>query len=239
MDADFLLRQSVAEVRQVLDGCGDASKKKEADKARPVLDGGTYAVQDVRARAAATVQQWCESGQELGEGEGLGDRLIAMLIGIADADKSGELSEAEQAVYGMAAEAAWEYMSGKGATDADLEALFNAEDPEVYNAAGSRVCDLLAGSLPSGDDASLDDLDGFAFGADAIAPALDAAYKKEFAIRQGKKVRVSKRVSGSVHLSGAQKVAIRKAQAKSHSAAATMHRMKSAAIGRRMGLNKG
>ncbi|PIQ55371.1 MAG: hypothetical protein COW02_03435 [Comamonadaceae bacterium CG12_big_fil_rev_8_21_14_0_65_59_15] len=57
--------------------------------------------------------------------------------------------------------------------------------------------------------------------------ALDAAYRKRFVIRGGKKMRVNKRISGVVRLSAKQKMGIRKMHMKSHSASARMHRMKS------------
>jgi hypothetical protein len=58
----------------------------------------------------------------------------------------------------------------------------------------------------------------------------------KMAIRAGKKVRIKKRISGHVRLSARQKVAVAKMQRRSHSGAAMARRMKSARIGRRMGL---
>lgn len=241
--AEDLLRGSLTAVRQaVLDSCDDG-KKKDTDKVAAVMDAAGYASQNVRAMAAAAVQQWCESGQEMDEGEGPADRLTMLLVGIADGDKDGELTDDEQSVFGLAGEAAWDYMAGKGVSDDDLEAIFNSDDPEVSNAAAVRACDLLCGVLPSGDDDSADDIDGFAFGSDALQPALDAVavfdavYKNTFAVRGGKKVRIKKRIAGTVRLTAKQKVAVRKMQHKSHSAAAMIRRLKSARIGQRMGLN--
>jgi hypothetical protein len=58
----------------------------------------------------------------------------------------------------------------------------------------------------------------------------------KMAIRNGKKMRIRKRVSGTVRLSAAQKVGLRKARMKSHSATARMRRAKSMKIRRKSGL---
>ena len=76
----------------------------------------------------------------------------------------------------------------------------------------------------------------FAFTKEENEPAFDAVYKKKLVIRGGKKVRINKRVSGTVRLTAKQKMAIRKAQRKAHSASALMRRMKSMRIRRRTGL---
>lgn len=223
-----------------------------APKATPRLDGVDpaevagdatgYALQRVAVEAVSAVQTWCET-DDLDDGEGSGDRLIALLVGIADENKDGELTPDEQAIVQVAMTAAWDYMAAKGVTESDLDTLFNGEDPEAYNAAGARVCEFLKDSLPDGDDASGEEMDDFAFGVDGQAPVfdgvatLDAVYKKRFAIRQGKKVIVRKRVAGTIRLSAKQKVAIKKASRRAHGAAATARRMKSMRISRRMGLS--
>ena len=86
----------------------------------------------------------------------------------------------------------------------------------------------------------MDEVDAFAFDAEAQEPlmdsVLDAVYKKRMVIRAGKKMRINKRVSGTVRLSAAQKIAIRKAGMKSRSASARMRRMRSMSKRRKMGL---
>lgn len=195
----------------------------------------SYALQTISMKAVATVQTWCESDGEMGDGEGAGDRLMAMLVGIADEDKDGELSAEEQAIIETAANEAWSYMASKGVSESDLDDLFNSEDPAVYNAAGARVCEFLAEALPNGEAAD-DEMDDFAFGADAQAGVFDAVYKKRFAIRNGKKVIKRVRVAGTVRLSAKQKVSIRKASRKAHGARATMKRMKSMRVRTARGL---
>jgi hypothetical protein len=157
-----------------------------------------------------------------------------MMVGIADDNKDGELTDDEQEVVEVAMNAAADYLSTKGVTDEDVDALFG-DDGEASNAAASRVQELLVGSLPDGEDASADEADDFAFGGGSDA-VFDAVYKKRFAVRQGKKVRIMKRVAGTVRLSGAQKVAIRKARMKSHGAKAMAKRMKSLRVRKSYGM---
>jgi hypothetical protein len=196
-----------------------------------------YALSSIAMRAVSTVQQWCEE-DSMGDGEGKGDRLIAMLIGIADEDKDGELSEDEQSVVQTAMNDAWDYLAAKGVAESDLEALFNGESAES-NEAAERVCEFVAERMPEGDDAMADEVDNFAFGGEASEPVFDAVYKRRFAIRQGKKVRIMKRVAGVVRLSAGQKVAIRKARMKAHGSRATAKRMKSLRVRKSMGLKPG
>ena len=103
---------------------------------------------------------------------------------------------------------------------------------------GKTVRELLASALPEGEDAAVEDIDAFVFGDGADEAALDAVYKMKVAVRGGKKIRIRKRVSGTVRLSAPQKLAIRKAQRKAHSAAATMRRARSNRVRAKAGLNK-
>jgi hypothetical protein len=223
-----------------------ADPKARLDSVDPDMvaaDAASHAIKSISLQTAATVQQWCET-DDLAEGEGAGDRLFAMLVGIADDNKDGELSDAEQAVVDVAMNEAWSYMAAKGVAESDLDTLFNAEDPAAYNDAGARVMEFMADKLPDGDEAAGDEMDDFAFGADAQEGIfdsagnlmLDAVYKKRFAIRGGKKMIVRKRVSGHVRLSAKQKVSIRKAGLKSRSAGAMVKRMKSLRVRKSMNL---
>jgi hypothetical protein len=199
-------------------------------------EASSYALKTVAMRAAAMVQGWCETGDDLGEGEGLGDRLMMMLVGVADENKDGELTEEESAVLQVALNEAWSYMAAKGVSESDLDALFNSEDPDTYNGAAARVCEFLTEALPDGDEAAMDELDDFAFGSDAQAGVFDAVYKKRFTVRNGKKMVKRVRVSGTVRLSAKQKVAIRKAGMKAHGAKAMAKRMKSMRVRKSMGI---
>lgn len=222
---------------------GAMSRKKEEKK--PVVaaldsaetngkmldSAGDYANKDLVLRSAAAIQQWAET-DDLDEGESYADRLMALMVGIVDSNKDGEISADEQELIDVALNAAWDYLVKLGVSEEDAGSLLNDWDAD----AGERVRDLVASVLPEGEEAAADDLDDFAFSDEDQEPALDAAYKKTMAVRHGKKVRINKRISGTVRLSGKQKVAIRKAQVKSHSASAIMKRMKSMRIRKQTGL---
>lgn len=195
------------------------------------------ALAEVRMAAVGALHAWCETEPgDLGAGETMADRLFFLAVGIADENKDGEISDDEAAVIDIALNAMFDYMVSKGVTEDDASKLLNDDDSE----AADRVCELLRASLPDGEDASMEEVETFAFDAEAQEPlmdaVLDAVYKKRFAIRNGKKVRISKRVSGTVRLSAAQKVAIRKAGMKSRSASARMRRLRSLNLRRKMGL---
>lgn len=213
-----------------------------AESKRLVLDaageaGASYALADIRVAAAAALQEWCETtAEDLGDGESMADRLLALMVGIADENKDGEITDDEASVIDIALNAAYDYLTAKGVSEDDASALLNDGDDD----AAGRVVELIKGELPDGEDASMADVDAFAFDAESqeslMDSVLDAVYKKRVVIRGGKKVRINKRVSGTVRLSAAQKVAIRKAGMKSRSAGARMHRMKSIRLRSRMGL---
>ncbi|SET41631.1 hypothetical protein SAMN05216326_12575 [Nitrosomonas marina] len=186
-----------------------------------------YTMTEMKMAAASAIQQWIET-DDLDDGESSSDRLLALMVGIADENKDGDITDDEQDVLGMALEAAWDYLSSKGVEDDDIDALLNDFDDD----AAERVRDLVASVLPEGEDAESEDIDSFAF--DSVA--LDAAYKRKIAVRGGKKVRIRKRVSGTVRLSAKQKLAIRKARRKSHSASAKMRRAKSMRVRKKAGL---
>jgi hypothetical protein len=207
---------------KVLDSTGDT----------PALSGADdYTIRDISLSAIAAVQQWAET-DDLDDGESYSDRLLALFVGIADANHDGDVTEDEQGVLEVALNAAWDYLVKAGVTEEDAGALLNDWDDD----AADRVRDLVASVLPDGDDAAGAELDGFVFSDDDNAPALDAVYRKTLAVRGGKKVRINKRVSGTVRLSAKQKLGIRKARMKSHSAGAMMRRMKSMRLRRKAGL---
>ncbi len=192
-----------------------------------------YADSDVAIRSINAVQEWLET-DDLDDGETLSDRLVALMIGVADEDKNGEITEDEQGVLDMALNDAWDYMLTKGVTDEDADCLLNDWD----EACAQRVRDVMVAAMPDGEDASSEDADAFVFGEGSDEPALDAVYKMKMAVRGGKKIRIRKRVSGTVRLSAKQKASIRKASRKAHSAAATMRRARSNRLRAKYGLNK-
>lgn len=209
----------------------DAVHRAALDSAREEAfdSAAKFELMSARMDAAAAIRQWAED-DDLEEGETSADRLQALMVGIADSNQDGELDEDEQEVMVEAVEAAWDYLSAFGVDDEDLDLLLNDWDAD----AATRVQEMLASETEGSDD----DMDDFVFGAEAQEAVFDATYKKRMVIRGGKKVRVNKRVSGKVRLSGKQKVAIRKAQMKARSAGAKMRRMKSLRKGAKMGIYK-
>nr|WP_319566318.1 hypothetical protein [uncultured Rhodoferax sp.] len=196
-----------------------------------------YDSADNRMSVAASIQEWAETKPEdLDDGETMVDRLFAFMVGIADENMDGEISPEEEVVIIKAMENAVDYMVGKGVSEEDAISLLNDGDEE----AAARVVELLKAELPDGEESSMDDVDNFSFSGEDQEPLLDcimdAVYKKRIVIRAGKKLRINKRVSGTVRLSAAQKVGIRKARMKSHSASAKMHRAKSMRIRQRSGI---
>ncbi len=184
------------------------------------MSDAEFTEREIALNAIAAIHQWLETEvDDLEDGENLADRLQSMFIGIADEDQDGELDDNEQIVMSVVLESAWGYLSGKGIDDSDVGQLLNDWD----DGAGERISDLLSATLP--DDVTLD-----------AAITLDASYKSVFAVRKGQKVRISKRISGSVRLSPKQKLAIKKARMKAHSASARASRLKSMAMRKKLGM---
>lgn len=210
----------------------DATKTLDSTGEEPALAGAdNYTIADITMSAVSAVQQWAET-DDLDDGESYADRLMALVVGIADANKDGDITEDEQGVLEVALNAAWDYLVKCGATEEDAGALLNDWDDE----AADRVRDLVASVLPEGDDEASAEIDSFVFSESDQEPALDAVYKMKMAVRGGKKMRIRKRISGTVRLSAKQKLAIRKARMKSHSAGAMMRRMKSMRMRKKAGL---
>lgn len=202
----------------------DSAKEETFDSA------AKYELMSARLDAASAVKQWV-ADDDLDEGETSADRLQALLVGVANNNQDGELTDDEQEVFLAAAEATWDFLSAFGVDDEDLDALLNEWDVDT----AVRIQELLASEMDDEDDT---EMDNFVFGPEAQEAVFDATYKKRMVIRGGKKVRINKRVSGKVRLSGKQKMSLRKAQLKSRSAGAKMRRVKSMKKGVKMGLGK-
>lgn len=176
--------------------------------------------------AVSAVHQWAET-EELGEGEGYADRLLTLLVGAVDEDIDGDLTDEEADDLLQLTNEAADYLASLGVADDDIAALLNEWD----NDAGERVQELVVSKLSDGADAA-----GFVFGDGSDEAALDAVYKKTIAVRKGKKVRINKRVSGTVRLSAAQKVAVAKMRRKSNTGIAKLRRAKSVRVRAKLGL---
>ena len=76
----------------------DSCKKPKLEK--PTMDdAGSFEMHNTSLQAASIINVWLETApDELDSGEGYGDRLLAMIMGMADNNSDGELSEDEHVV---------------------------------------------------------------------------------------------------------------------------------------------
>lgn len=197
----------------------------------------------IKRESISVVNEWATtSPDDLDAGESMADRLMNMLVGVVDADKDGELSDDEQESVNVGLNATFDYLVTLGVNEDDAAALLSDWPEDVAN----RVRDFVAGALPDGEDAENQLIDALVFTPEDQAPVfdsanglqLDAAYRKVVAIRSGKKVRINKRIAGVVKLSARQKVALRKARTKAHSASAMASRRRSMRLRRSMGMSR-
>lgn len=207
-------------------GTFDAGTKKSSDAG--TCDSGSpaavFAGQYQAINAVSRVIEWAETQPEfLGAGETMADRLQALLIGDADGNQDGELTDDEQQAANDALNVAYDYLLSLGVAEADAMALLNDVDDTV----SERVRELLVSVLPDGDEAAMEAVDDFVFGSEAEQATFDAAYKKVAAWRDGQKTTINKRISGTVHRSAEQKAALEKARRKANSAGAIAKRMRS------------
>lgn len=204
---------------------------KNHENADVILDDvDSYILSSIAQDAIAALHSWVEmDSDDLDEDETNAERLASLFVGIADANKDGELDDDEQEVIEEALNAAWDYLEHLGVDENDISALFNDWDED----AALRIYDLISSSLPEGEDEEKRAIDDFVFGDDQGA-VFDATYAKRTVVRKGKRVRINKRIAGKVRLSPKQKLAIRKMHRKSHSPKARARRLKSMKISRRM-----
>lgn len=208
------------------------AKKATFDSANDDTENNTalsYELGAIAQQAVAVIHQWVETS-DLDSGETMADRLLSLFVGIADANQDGELDDDEQVVIEAALNAAWDYLDSLGVDEKDISALLNDWDDSVAN----NVVDLVSSSLPEGDDLADKAMDNFAFGDDDQDAVFDATYAKRIVVRAGKKMRINKRISGTVRLSAKQKLAIRKMQHKAHSPKARARRLRSMKIRKNM-----
>lgn len=193
--------------------------------------------QHIEKMTLSAINVWAGT-DDLDKGETAADRLMGLLVGVADEDHDGEITEDEQAVLDVALPAAYDYLVTLGVSEEDAESLLNDWPADV----GERVREQVALALPAGDEAEDAAIDALVFTPADQEPVfdsatMDAAYKKKVAVRGGRKVIIRKRIAGVVHLSGKQKVALRKARAKAFTAGAMARRAKSMRLRKSMGLS--
>lgn len=183
----------------------------------------------ISLNAAAIVQEWAgTTADSLDEGETMASRLVSLLVGVADSNQDGELTDDEIAVTDVALNAAFDYLVSKGISQDDASALLNDED----DAAAQRIAEFLRASAPADDEAAQADVDDFVFDDDnqeslldsaRARDILDSAFKRRLVSGSAKKVRKS---VTHAKLSSKHKVAIRKAHATTHHASALAKRLK-------------
>lgn len=209
----------------------DSTQNAESEQSSGAAADFTMA--DIALNAVAALHEWAEtSADDLDAGETLATRLSALFVGIADMNQNGEIDNDEAEVVNIACNAAAEYLASKGVSEDDITSLLEDFD----DTAAERVQELMASQLPEGDEPAWQDMDDFVFGGDAETAVMDAVYKMKLAIKGGRKVRVKKRISGTVRLSARQKVAVSKMLRRSNSATAKMHRAKSMRVRSSMGV---
>lgn len=221
---------------------GDA-KNDEKPSPSTTPSGGmsveAFATATSRNDAMSAVLTWID------EGEYSYDFMDELVLAAADLDGNEEISPAEEALYASI----WIEVPGAllalGCDEKDVDAFVDGPGKEADEAA-ARLGAFLSKAM---DEMEMDDSDivlSYALGQDAVLESatgddartaiLEATYRKKMVIRDGKKVRKNVRVSGRVHLSAAQKRAVKKMQRKAHTGAADRHRAKSMRKRQQMGL---
>jgi hypothetical protein len=227
-----------------LDSAAAAAEKKRAEPKDSVFDAAAkFEESAAKLDVAGAVQAWAETtSDDLGDGETMADRLISLIIGAAapDAGDDEELTDEQADLANTYLELAAAYMAKLGVSDADITAVIDDGDGD----AATRVSEFVADEVGGTDEERDEAMTNHAFGDDdgdeaAFDSILDAVYKKRMVVRGGKKMRVMKRVSGHVRMTGAQRIGLRKARLKSHSAGARLHRMKSMKLRQKMGMKSG
>lgn len=210
----------------------DSAKDQKPDGSSVFDAANDFADQDLRLSVVSAVNGWVETdNSELGEGETLADALNSALIDIVGPEGE-ELTDDEEELFEGVLDEAYDYLVSAGAKENDAEALLVDLDDE----SAQRIRDLLADSLPDG-DGELDSVCEYVFGEPISEDQiLDATYKKVAVVKNGKKVFRRKRISGTVRLSAKRKQAIKKMQLKAHTGSAKMHRKRSMAIRRKLGI---
>lgn len=188
--------------------------------------------EDMRLDATRVIAEWAQT-DDLDGDEGYGDRLLALIVGTA-AHSDNDLTEDEVQYAGMVAEVVGDYLEDKGIPADDIDALLG--DASFDNDVAERVHEALLDKLPNGEEAMMDDAGRFVDGDETDDNMLDATYRKKIVVRGGKKIRINKRIAGTIRLNAAQKAAVRKMQRKAFSGAAKIKRAKSMRLRRKMGL---
>lgn len=206
-------------------------RKSDADSGETALAfdsvafDGAVEEANISLMAASVVEEWAGT-DDLDDGETLSDRLANLLVGIADEDADGELSDDDEHIVELAMEAAGDYLEGLGVDADDIDLLLNERD----NDAAERIQDFVASEI------ALDSAEESGANMTPDKLAFDAAYRKQRVVRDGKVKWVRKRIAGKVRMSAAQKLSLKKARRKANSPAARRKRLKSLNLRKKSGL---
>jgi len=202
-------------------------------------------IQSVRIAALAVVGSITDAiiEKDLGEGELPSDRLDALLAGLSS-DQDGEEIEVDQASMDILIANVQDAFASLGVADSVIATIFS--DDQNADEAIELAAETVESNMPTGDDKQ-EFIDLFVYGEpqeeDGENSMLDGVslgktttksgkfgkvvYKAVKAIRNGHVAIVNKRVSGKVHQSAKQRMALAKARRKSNTSASIKKRVRS------------
>lgn len=192
-----------------------------------------------RAAAMSALLSWIAAGDYSY------DALDEAVIVVADLDGDFAISEEEEDYYNRIWAEMGDALLSLGVGVQDAQTLVDGPGKDADDAAvraGRKLSDAL--DEERADDDSL--IAGFALGEDALLESIaddtqlhgimEATYKNRKVVRDGQVIVERKRVSGTTRQSAEQKLALRKARSKAHSAAANLKRRKSMRLRQNRGL---
>lgn len=230
----------------------------EAEQAALDARASLFATQAMRMDALAVVTQFAQDmiDNDL-DGDSPAQRIDLLMIKAADPDEDDADPDGDDARLQVLSAHVADALMTLGVSASVVEVAFG-EDVSAANRALRQVADTLRQNLPpvngqqmaalasrfvfgfrEADMRDADEMSAF----DAMSPGRTTSrtvggrnlmYKAVVAIRNGVRAVVNRRVSGTVHLSAAQKTALARASAKSHSSAALQKRKKSVAKRKRL-----
>lgn len=198
----------------------DSATESAAAKAVTTFDAASavadYVETDLRMMGVKMVMSWVETpAEDLDEGETLADRLIAMIVEGVDEDGDDDLNDDEIDALNIAAGGAWDYLVGKGVSEADADLLLNEGDED----AGVRVRDALVDGMGDGETeydnaylTAVDSMEGASL--DAITAKLRG--KMTVGHKHGRK-KIVHHMLRRIRRTGKQRAAFQKARRRSHS----------------------
>jgi hypothetical protein len=210
------------EAREIFGGFGfvapQDSGKMIFEEAADVGAIGDFAAKQLKSKAMACVLSWVEQG-DYGFGA-----LADSVAGIADLDGDGEYSD-EEAYYNDLLTETGNALVSLGGSSENVQTFIDNEDDEE----GAKLGAFLSEKMQAVEE---DDETIIANYAVATQPVMEATIK---VVRGGKVVFKQKRMR-KVHLSAAQKVALKTARRKAFTGAARIARKKSMRIRKQRGL---